>query len=305
VKTDRFGSAFTRAATAIALAGLLLTAGHPVAGQMITFHVGKKDAFKGVSVALARGVGEVLKRFEKNRRMLHSVQGSGGQPAYLREEVASLIARTENDLDQAIAQTGEPRLDGLSAWAAEEIRRIQEELAAQPGHMAVLPFRSSTLYAVAVVASLASASAAAPQQETLPARTSDQLLDQAKAVIERIFVLASRNDLEVDLWVGSTPTPQANFSFWSQGRIRGSTPAPQIIPTNGKKDHVLRGLYNYRAALGEGAVTELIMYPNSAAASTNGPASERLDLVNGTSFFCCRFDQQYCRHVASKKECKL
>jgi hypothetical protein len=104
----------------------------------------------------------------------------------------------------------------------------------------------------------------------------------------------------VKLWVGST-APHATFSFWSQGRIKGSPPSPTTIRTDGKHDHVVRGLYVYRAAWTKGAVTELIEYPKPAGTSV--ALSERLDLVNGSGFFCCRFNEQYCHDVASEKEC--
>ena len=106
------------------------------------------------------------------------------------------------------------------------------------------------------------------------------------------------------LWVGSTPAPKATFRFWPQGKIKGSAPAPTIIQTNGKRDHVLRGLYAYEAAWAKGAVTELVEYPSPAGASAAELASERLDLVNGSSFFCCRFNEQYCHHVDDEKECR-
>jgi hypothetical protein len=120
-------------------------------------------------------------------------------------------------------------------------------------------------------------------------------------VVGRIFFLAERDDLEVELWVGSMPAPQATFRFWPQGKVKGSTPAPTILRTNGKREHVLRGLYSYRAAWAKGRVTELVEYPNPAGAPL---ASERLDLVSGSSFFCCRFSEQYCHHVANEKECR-
>ena len=60
------------------------------------------------------------------------------------------------------------------------------------------------------------------------------------------------DDLEVKLWVGSTPAPQATFSFWSKGKIKDSAPTPDIIRTDGKRDRVLRGLYAYRVTEGKG-----------------------------------------------------
>ena len=152
---------------------------------------------------------------------------------------------------------------------------------------------------------LASVNAAAPQQRTIPAETSKRLLDQAGEVVSRIFVLAKKDDLEVELWVGSTPAQKATFRFWSQGKVKGATPAPTIVQTNGKRKHVLRGLYAYRAAWGQGDghPTDRST-PTRPAASASGMASERLDLVKGSRFFCCQFNESYCRHVDDDKECR-
>lgn len=305
MKTDRFTSASVWAA-AVVIAGLLLAAGLPAAGQTIILRFGKKQSSSGVAVALARHVGEVAKRFDKDRRALRSAPGPGGEPVYLHGEVAGLIARTEKDLDQAIEQVGEPGLEALRAWAAEELRRIQEELAAPGYRAAVLSPGLSTPRAVARVASLGGLPApadmiAAAPQETVGAERAKGLLDQVGEVVGRIFVLAKKDDLEVDLWVGSTPAPQATFRFWSLGRIKGAAPAPTILQTNGKRKRVLRGLYAYKAAWAKGAVTELIEYPGSADAAT---ASEQLNLVTKGGFFCCRFDKQFCDHVDNEKECR-
>ena len=75
-----------------------------------------------------------------------------------------------------------------------------------------------------------------------------------------------------------------------RARSRTRTPTPTIIRTDGKKDHVLRGLYSYKAAWAEGAVTHLIEYPQPAGIQVT--PSERLDLVNGSGFFCCWFNEQ-------------
>lgn len=306
MKTDRFSSASTRAA-AVLLAGLLLAAGHPAAGQL-TLRIGRatftlESPSKKMAKELAQEVKEVQQRFDTNRRALRTVRGPGGEPAYPRQEVAGLIARTEQDLDQAIERIQEPGLEALRAWSAEEIRRIRDELAPPSGRTAAL-----LPAAVARVASLGSLPsqepahviAATPKQETISAETSNRLLDQMGAVVSRIFFLAEKEDLEVELWVGSKPAPQAKFSFWSQGKVKGATPAPTILQTNGKRKRVLRGLYAYKAAWTKGAVTELIEYPNSAAPTQ----SERLDLVNQSGFFCCEFNQQYCHHVDNEKECR-
>lgn len=316
MKTDRFS-----AATAVLLAGLLLLAdGLPAAGRTLRLgRVNMKFSVESPSrqraQALALQVGEVQKSFETNRRALRAVRGSDGKPAYLRQEVAGLIARTGEDLDQAIEKVQPSDLEPLRAWSAEELGRIQGELAAPPEQKtAALPSGFFTPRAIALVASLrgfpllalakskaaAKPKAAVPQQDTVAAEKTDSLLDQVGQVVGRIFFLANHNDLEVKLWVGST-APHATFSFWPQGRIKGSTPAPTTIRTDGKHDHVVRGLYLYRAAWTKGAVTELIEYPKPAGTSV--AMSERLDLVNGSGFFCCRFDEQYCQGVANEKEC--
>lgn len=314
MKTDRFAPALTRAA-AVLMAGLLFLAAG-AAGQGISFSFKRKPAVKVISTelaaALARQVGEVRQRFDANRRALRAVPGPGGEPAYPRQEVAGLIARTGEDLDQAIGQVGEPDLDGLRAWAAEELRRLQEEVAPPPGQTASSPRGLATPRAVALVARLggfpppvlAKGGSAASPQETIPAGTYNRLLDQVGEVVGRIFFLAERDDLEVRLWVGSTPAPRALFSFWPQGKVQGVPPAPLIVRTNGKRDRVLRGLYAYQATFGKGAVTELVQYPVPAGAPAARLASEPLDLVNGSSFFCCRFSEQYCHHVADEKECR-
>jgi len=315
MKTDRISAVSTRA-TAVLLACFLFAAGRPADGQ-ITFRLGGttlivESSSKRLAKAVAKQVGEVQRRFDENRQALHTLQGAGGEPAYPVREVAGLIARTGEDLDQAIEQVGEPGLEGLSAWSVEKLQSIQEQLKALSVQTAALSSDLSTPRAVAVVASLewhgspglAKVSSAPPKPETVSAETSNRLLDQVGEVVNRIFFLASHDDLEVKLWAGSTPAQKTTFRFRPQGQIKGSTPAPTIIQTNGKRDHVLRGLYVYEAAWAKGAVTELIKYPNPAGASAAGLASERLDLVNGSSFFCCRFDEQYCQHVASEKECR-
>jgi hypothetical protein len=325
MKTDRF-SLFLRAA-AVLLAVLLLTDGLPATGQ--TIRLGKvkvqfsvDSSTTKLALALAPEIGKVQTIFDANRRALRTVPGADGKPAYLRQEVAGLIARTEEDLDKAIEKVQPSTLEPLRDWSADELGRIQEELAAPPSpRTAALPTGLFTPPAVAVVASLrgfpllalakpkaaikpkaaAPPQAPAPPPDTVTAEKTDGLLDQVGKVVGRIFFLADHDDLEVKLWVGSTP-PHATFSFWSQGRIKGSAPAA-TIRTDGKHDHVVRGLYVYRAAWTRGAVTELIEYPKPAG--TSADMGERLDLVTGSGFFCCRFNEQYCHGVANEKECRL
>jgi hypothetical protein len=326
VKTDRF-SLFLRAA-AVLLAVLLLTDGLPATGQ--TIRLGKvkvqfsvDSSTTKLALALAPEIGKVQTIFATNRRALRTVPGPDGKPAYLRQEVAGLIARTEEDLVKAIEKIQPSTLEPLRAWSADELGRIQEELAAPPGQgTAALPAGLFAPRAVAVVASLrgfpllalakpkatakpkaaAPPQAPAPPQDTVAAEKTDGLLDQVGKVVGRIFFLADHDDLEVKLWVGST-APHATFSFLPQGRIKGSAPTATTIRTDGKHDHVVRGLYVYRAAWTQGAVTELIEYPKPAG--TSAEMGERLDLVTGSGFFCCRFNEQYCHGVANEKECRL
>ena len=283
------------------LAGLLFFAASQQAAGQIVIRIGGKGGSKQskMAAALAQQIGEAQKRFEKNRRALRGVPGSDGEQAFPKEEVAGLIVSTEKDLDQAIAQVGEPGLDALRAWVAEEFRLIREELE---------PAADATPQAVAVVASLegfslpklASVNAAAPRQGTIPAKTSNRLLDWAGEVGGRIFLLAKKDDLKVKLWVGSTPERQVKFEFWPQGKFKEVTPVSDKITTNGK-DEVLRGLYSYRAIWTRGPVRELIEYPSLA-----GSPNERggMDLVTHPSFFCCEFNDHSCRHVKNEKECR-
>jgi hypothetical protein len=303
MKTDL---SVTRAA-AVLLVGLL-AADLPAAGQTFTFGRSKVRVSPSavLAAALALQLGVVQAKFVRNRRALRTVQLQGGQPSYPRQEVAGLIASTGEDLDQAIEGVRPSGLEPLRAWSAEEIGRIQAKLAAAGQKTAASPSSLSTPRAVAVVASLGGfpalrlAKAADPQQETVAAGQANRLLDEVGEVVGKIFFLASHDDLEVKLWVGST-APHATFSFWSQGRIKGATPAPTIIRTDGKKS-VVRGLYVYKAAWTQGTVTQWIEYPQPAG--TQVTPSERLDLVNGSGFFCCRFDEHYCHAIANTKECR-
>lgn len=310
MKTDQFASVTKRAAAAVLACLLLFVAGAD--GQMAqsNFKGRRKPGVRvistGLALALTQQVGEVRQRFETNRRALRTVPGPGGKMAYPLQEVAGLIDRTGEDLDQAIQQVGEPGLDGLRAWSDEKLRRIKEGLPAPSGRTASIP------RAVAVVASLKwlplpevlAAKAVAPKQETIDAEKADGILDQVGAVVERIFFLASNDDLEVKIWVGSTPAAKVKFSFWPQSKAKGTPAAPLIIRTNNKKDQVLRGLYAYRASWTKGAMTELVEFPNPASASAAQAENEQLDLVNGTSFFCCRFKEHYCHHVDTEKDCR-
>jgi hypothetical protein len=312
VKADRWAAAL--------LAGLF-AAGLPAAGQTYSYKIGRSTAVvvvdatsdrKMLAGALAQQMEEVRKTFDANRRLLRLAGRPGTGPAYPRQEVADLIAHTGEDLDRAIANVRPAGLEPLRAWAAGEIRGIQEKLAAAQGRTAALAPGFSAPRAVAVVASLgttrlaelASVAAGAPRRETVAAGTADGLLDEVGQVINRLLFLAAHDDLEVTLWVGSTPETHAAFRFWPEGQIRGSAPAPTILRTNGKKERVLRGLYDYSAAWAKGAVTQVVEYPGPAGPAAARLSSERLDLVNGSSFFCCRFDEQYCHHVNDSQDCR-
>jgi hypothetical protein len=276
--------------------------------------IDRESSAKKLAAALALRAGEAQKRFDAGRRALRAVQGADGGPAYLRQDVEDLIVRTGTDLDQAIEQAQPSGTEPLRDWAADELGRIRGEL--PPARTAAaLPAGLFAPPPVAVIASLGGApkkkpagpktappaAPPPPPQEAVAAGKADGLLDEVGKVVGRIFFLASHDDLEVKLWVGST-VPHATFSFWSQGQVKGSPPAPSTIRTDGRKGGVLRGLYLYRAAYSKGPVTEFIEYPQPAGAPAT--PSERLDLVNGTGFFCCRFDEQYCHAVDSEKECR-
>lgn len=321
MKTDR--SSAIRAA-AVLLAGLLLRDGFPAAGKTIHLGVGAgginitfESDSKRMAKALALQVGEVKKRFDENRRTLPAVKGSDGKPAYLRKDVSDLIARTGKDLDEAIAKVQPSTLQPLQDWAADELGRIQGELKGASGKTAEFPAGLFAPEAVAVIAALkppkkpkkpvkptpvAPPKPAAPAPDMVPSGQSNTLLDEVGEVVSRIFTLAASDNLTMKLWVGSTPAQSATFSFWPQGKVKGSTPAPTIIRTDGKKGGVLRGLYIYKATWADGAVSHRIEYPQPAGIQVT--PSERLDLVKGTGFFCCRFKEGYCYAVTAEKECR-
>jgi hypothetical protein len=318
MKTNR--SSVTRA-IAVLLMGLLLVAGIPASGQKFNFRLGRSRAKVRVNpavafaAALALAVGEVQKRFDEGRRTLLPTQGSDGKPAYLRQEVVDLIALTGRDLGQSIEKVQPSGAEPLLAWTDDALGRLQGKLTASPGLTAAKPAGLFAPQPVEVIASLgkppkkkpaspkpaAPVNPPAPPPDTVAAAKADGVLDEVGKVLSQIFTLAAHNDLEVKLWVGST-APHATFSFWPQGRLKGSPPAPTIIRTDGKKSGVLRGLYVYKVTVNKGPVTEFIEYPPPASAQAT--PSERLDLVNGTGFFCCRFDEHYCHAVANEKECR-
>jgi hypothetical protein len=317
MKRNRFSSVSVRK-IGVLLIGLFLAAGLSAGGG--GFHVGRigvtlDSPTKNLAKALAAQVKEVKSRFDKNRFALAQVKGPDGKAAFLRKDVVELMARTSEDLNQAIEKVG-PDLLPLEDWSADELARIQAEIGTLPGpKTAVLPAGLFTPHAVALVASLSSPAkhaspkavapkAVAPPPDTVPAEKSNSILDQVEEVVSQIFTLAATDDLEVKLWVGST-APHSAFSFWSQGQIKKDALPPHTVRTDGKLDHVIRGLYAYRADWSQGAVINRISYPNSADAPAGQTPSERLDLVKGSRFFCCRFDQSYCHHVDNEKDCHL
>jgi hypothetical protein len=290
----------------------------------------EKVAAGALAQALAKQVKQVHERFTANRKALQILGGRGNVPGYLPNEVTGLIGDTHKDLDQAIQNVKPSGSEPLRAWVDDEFQQIQGKIP-PPGRTASLPGPSAPR-AVAVFASLRgfglpvlastkppkptprkskpappkpkSAPPKTPQPakpQTIPVAMADRLLDQVEEVVNRIFVLADHDDLEVNLWVGSTPARKAKFSFWPQGNFKGSTPAPKIIKTDGKQDHILRGLYAYQVDLGvRKGVIQTIKYPDPAAPL----ASERLDLVKGSRFFCCQFKESYCHHVNDEKDCR-
>ncbi|HEX3127600.1 MAG TPA: hypothetical protein VH394_09730 [Thermoanaerobaculia bacterium] len=307
MKTDRFSPVLAWTA-AVLLVVLVLAAGRPAASQTFTYRFDSTPApeapSKRLAQELAGQIEKVRKAFAAKRLKLHTVTGKAGAQGYPVDEVSSLVTYTREDVDQAIAAVGEPGLQALRAWSAKEMRSVQNEL---PAASSIIFSSLSTPRAIAVIASLEAPPlprlAAAPKPETISAEKADALLDRVGAVIERIFYLASHDDLEVTLWVGSTPPTGIQFSFWAQGRVKEDSTAPIIIRTNGTKSHVLRGEYEYNATWTDGAVTDRIRYPSPAGVQ-GATASERLDLVNGNGFFCCRFNEHYCHHVESPKECR-
>ncbi|HEY2292306.1 MAG TPA: hypothetical protein VGM86_16530 [Thermoanaerobaculia bacterium] len=343
MKTDRLFA--TRVTTVLAV-GLLLGADLPAAGGVkVQYKFGKDHEVKldkGVEIgatavlakALAKQVQQVHDRLVTNRKALRTLSGPGNAPGYLANEVTGLISETHKDLDQAIQSVQPSSTAPLRAWADDQFQQIQEKIP-PPGPTASLPGPSAPHMGVAL-ASLRGGvlpvaakpkpkkpappkpkpappkAAPPPKPQTIPTSTADRLLDQVEKVVSQIFTLADHNNLEVDLWVGSTQerkaklafwqSPHATFSFWPQGKIKDSQPARSVIRMAGKKDHVPRGLYSYEADLGleKEAVTQTIKYPDPAAPIQ----SERLDLVNGTGFFCCRFKESYCHAVADEKDCR-
>jgi len=341
MKTDRL---FVTRAAAVLAVGFLLGADLPAGGGVkLQYQFGQDHKVKlteGVKTgtvellakALATKVQQVHERLATKRKALRILSGPGNAQGFLANDVTGLIAGTHQDLNQAIQSVKPSGTEPLNAWVDDQFQQIQGKIP-PPGSTASLPSPSAPHTGVAL-ASLRRGvlpvaakpkpkkpappkpkppqAAPPPKPQTIPTSTADQLLDQVEKVVSQIFTLADHNDLEVNLWVGSTQERKsklifwqeshATFSFWPRGKIKDSLPAHTIIRLAGKKEHVLRGLYSYEADLGleKGAVTQTIKYPDPAASVQ----SERLDLVNGTGFFCCRFKEGYCHAVADEKDCR-
>ena len=316
MKTDRFSSKPIRAA-AVLLAALLLApylyadGGLRIGIGRVQIGIGIKSPSKEWADALTPQVQEVQNRFAESRRALRPVQGQEDKPAYQRKDVADLIARTGKDLDEAIVKVEPAGLQPLRDWAATEVARIQTEFGALPGpKTAALRSGFSAPRAIARAASPgkppkpANPKPAAPPQDTVPAEKSNSLLDEVGKVVSQIFTLASHDDLEVKLWAGSTET-NTTLSFWPMGQVKGSALAPFTIRNNGTREHVIRGLYSYKAVWkAQSAAQWVIQYPSPANASAATIPTERLDLVKGSPFFCCQFQERYCHHVDKKEQCR-
>jgi hypothetical protein len=290
---------------------------------------GNHQTGEWLAMAIVKQVKQIHERFTMNRNTLRILSEPGNAPGYLSDDVTRLIVDTHKDLDQTIQNIRPSGTEPLRAWVDDEFQQIQEKIP-PPGPTATLPGLSAPRTSVVLASLRAGAprvlakttslkptptppqATQPPKPQTIPTATANQLLDQVEEVVSRIFTLADHNDLEVNLWVGSAsarkarfsfwPVSHALFSFWPKGQIKSSPLISATIQLDGKKNHVLRGLYIYRAAWTQGKVTQIIEYPQSAGTQTT--PTERLDLVNGTGFFCCRFSEQYCYAVASEKECR-
>ncbi|HZF08967.1 MAG TPA: hypothetical protein VFE33_09280 [Thermoanaerobaculia bacterium] len=322
-KSRRFSAASRIGAACLVF--LLLAANPAPAGIDIHIKIGW-DSSK-LAKQLAEEMDRVRQKFKDDRAALPIVPGPGGVPAYPRQAVVDLVNSAERELDHAVEQVKEPKLAGLRAWGDEQIEISRRKLE-RPATLAAAAFSGPR--PVALFASFAGGAKHKPQTpkpspkadpppqpvgppkpDPLEATTvgtteTQQILGQVEKAIERIFFLADKDDLEVKLWIGSTPAQHATFRFWPKSSAQGAPPAPTIIQTDGQKDHVLRGIYDYRAsaALGSKAVTTILENGPKPAGGAPSLTSERLDLVNGSRFFCCRFDDNYCHHVDDEKECQ-
>jgi hypothetical protein len=287
---------------------------------------GNRGNGEWLAMAIVKQVKQIHERFTMNRNTLRILSEPGNAPGYLSDDVTGLIVNTHKDLNQAIQNIRPSGTEPLRAWVDDKFQQIQEKISL-PGPTATLPrlsaprtsvvlasFRAGALPVLAKVNPLKPVLPQAtqpPKPQTIPTATANQILDQVEEVVSRIFTLADHDNLEVNLWVGSAsarktrlsfwPVSHPLFSFWPKGKIKSSPLTSTTIRLDGKKNHVLRGLYIYRAAWTQGRVTQIIEYPQPPGTQTT--PTERLDLVNGTGFFCCRFNEQYCHAVASEKEC--
>jgi hypothetical protein len=306
VKTHRLFAAVLLACLLVFAAGCVIQITIPSKGK-----AAPDDPSNVISKAVAVQMQAALTEFQAKRQTLRVIQRKGAKPAYLLADVKDLIDQTGKNLQQTIEDVQPGEMEALGDWAADQIQSIQGAFTATPGRRTASFSGVSTPRAIAVVASLGGLSLqtlaavnAKPQPETVPVETANHFLDQVESIISRIFDLASREDLWVKLWVGSTDS-DSTFRFWPFALGKGATrdESTKVIQTDGDQK-VLRGLYAYEAEHPDGAVTKFVQFLNPA----DGPSavhtrSELLDLVNDSSFFCCRFEDGYCGHVADEKKC--
>lgn len=312
MKTDRL---------VILLAGLLLVSSLPIDGRTWTIKLRRQhkvsivveNADTAVAQELAKQVEGVHDAFVTRKNaltILRSGKGSGYDPV----EVNALLDHTREDLSQAIQQAGKSSLGPLDAWAKDKLQEIQSEVP-PPAPIASLPEpyapRATAVFAVSrgfgfpMLATNKPApkkpKAAPPKPQGIPVSATDRILNQAEEVIRQIFTLADTNDLWVDVWAGSTPSDKAFFSFWAHGAVKGADKSAAVIKTDNWKKHMARGYYDYEIKWPTGAVTLTIKYPDPTA----DVPSERLDLVQGSEFFCCEFNKSgNCHHVEDQKDCR-
>ena len=182
-------------------------------------------------------IGEVKRVSKRTGGALQRRAGTRRQPAYPRQEVVGLIAHTGEDLDQAIERVG-PAMEPLRAWTAEELGRIQEELAAPPGQTAALPSGLFTPRAVHGRQPRGVPAAGAREREgRRPASGTRSPLRRPTGSWTRwerwsagSSSSPTHDDLEVKLWVGSTRrrTPRS-----ASGRRAGSKGPHRHPPSSG------------------------------------------------------------------------
>lgn len=243
---------------------------------------------------LAQRVGKVRAKFEKERRNLRPAQDAGGDRVYSRREVTSLITATAKRLDGAIKRVEEPGLAALRAWAAAEFQRLQSQVA-EP---AATASRRAAPYPVVRVASLAPFSGlagdrAAPDAAagrrsypgaagSLTQEAASRLLDQARKILETVFVLADPGILQVRVRVVIEPGQGDALIFPSAKRYDKDS-GRQL--RNGRIVKLWRGLYLWDLYAAKGD-------PHTAGSCPRSGDEEigrcKLDFVQLTgSIVCC------------------